>query len=222
MRHLLVLSDLHFGDGGPSDDFHADAQLQGFLDAHHKDYIVLAGDVAEMWQNKDVESLYSAHRTATRAISRRVKGLVRGNHDGRLESFAGRPYVDALVVDGILIMHGHQCDAMCHGPLRWVGKAASWIGRGLEYIHPKLDVWLGKLGTRLLHKGRRGSKKHYRKDALQLLDTDPALRGIVLGHTHKVDGTDRYWNCGTWTGNHRDYVRLPIADDPEVREYIIK
>jgi len=120
---LVVVSDLHLGDGGPRDDFRANAPLlQAALERHYLPRgfaLVLNGDIEELqrfplaavlrrWA--DLEDLFAEFGRRT-ALHRIV-----GNHDAALlrcpsERVPGRP-ASALRLrrgpDELFFYHGHQ------------------------------------------------------------------------------------------------------------------
>lgn len=225
------VSDLHLGDGGPADDFTADVALIRFLTDHQDDLIVIVGDLVDMWQVRNLVAVYKAHFWLCVAITRYVDYIVIGNHDGNLKRFCGHNLIEALVIDGIMAMHGQQFDRWNSGPLRWIGKAATGLAGWLErVIHRDADKWLARQGRKIAGHGRYGDRERYAKKALEYLKKHPELRGMVLGHTHQRDVRYLFspwrfrredysvglWNAGHWTGKDAgkrcDYVEIEVAD----------
>lgn len=61
---ILFVSDLHMGDGGPEDDFEKNDLLfqKEFLNAINRGYfIVLLGDIEDIWEAKDREKIKEGH-----------------------------------------------------------------------------------------------------------------------------------------------------------------
>ena len=219
-ERCIIISDLHLGDGGPRDDFHADTELCFFLELHRDVLIVLAGDIFEMWQIRDPREIQRAHPAVCKAIEEHVDFAVRGNHDGDLARICGIPLAEGLLVDGVLVIHGHQFDAFNHGRFRFVGRAATWLAGGMELIHRDADVWLGKAATWLLRRGRHSKPEAYTKAAHRSLRESAARhpRGIAMGHTHTKDQSWGYWNSGTWTGSRRDYAMFYLGSGADVKK----
>ena len=216
-ERCTIISDLHLADGGRRDDFFEDAELCRFLKEHQDDLIVLAGDAFEMWQVADPQEVERAHPAVCKAISERVDFIVRGNHDGNLDEICGIPLVEGLLVDQVLIIHGHQFDAFNHGRFRFVGKAATWIAGRMELIHRDADLWLGKAAHYVLGRGRYSEPEAYAKAVHKCLKANmPLLRGIAIGHTHAADKSWGYWNSGAWIGGREDSVSFYVRDGAEV------
>jgi UDP-2,3-diacylglucosamine pyrophosphatase LpxH len=128
-KKYVILSDLHFGDGGPADDFRHNKETMKRMLTHYneKDYaIILLGDIEELWQfdlgqvkKKYDKEIYSLFRKFEDGQIIRVFG----NHDREWESppdpvmknpekTKGAP--EALKIKTgddepiILLVHGHQ------------------------------------------------------------------------------------------------------------------
>jgi UDP-2,3-diacylglucosamine pyrophosphatase LpxH len=218
---MIILSDLHLGDGGPADDFGSaddfgpangpqDRALVEFLREHRRECIILAGDTADLAQASEAE-IKAAHPLAVRAIVAYAHVLLRGNHDDVPVLF-GRPTREAVLWSGTLVMHGHQFDPINYGRWRLVGKVGSWAAGWLERTFGAnadvvLDRWLAK---RILP-GRFGDPDRYRRRALRYIRRVYGAERIVLGHTHTYEPScdaSRYANSGTWTNGRRDVVVL--------------
>ncbi len=119
---IVILSDLHLGDGGPRDDFRQNADL--VMQALRRYYLegdfslVLNGDIEELqrFRYDSIRSSWSGLLELFEEFRRRT-ALYRiiGNHDESLPAVAhGRagPLLEAvrLTLDGntILLFHGHQ------------------------------------------------------------------------------------------------------------------
>jgi UDP-2,3-diacylglucosamine pyrophosphatase LpxH len=119
---IVIVSDLHLGDGGPRDDFRQNAALvQEVLRRHYLDSgysLVLNGDIEELqrfryesirasWEN--ILGLFGQFRRRT-ALYRII-----GNHDESLPAVSDAkdgPLLEAVRFtyegDTILLFHGHQ------------------------------------------------------------------------------------------------------------------
>jgi len=120
---IVIMSDLHMGDGGSRDDFRHNAQLVDTVLRRHylaSGYsLILNGDIEELQrfrlpaihaQWKHIFSLFDEFRSRT--------GLhkIIGNHDDALHALAGRPgtpaLLDALCLtfkgETLFLFHGHQ------------------------------------------------------------------------------------------------------------------
>ncbi len=120
---VVILSDLHIGDGGPSDDFRQNAVLiQEVLRRHYLESgytLVLNGDIEELQRFRPA-SIGERWRSVTSLFEdfRRRTALYKivGNHDQALRALSGRhaggPLLDAVRFkvgdDTLFLFHGHQ------------------------------------------------------------------------------------------------------------------
>ena len=132
-KSIIVVSDLHIGDGGPRDNFAADnkeKQFSLFLDyteAQQSELFIL-GDLFEFWQAAVGKVL--VHRRALLDRLARMKAVyVVGNHDADIEDLIGtgllnHPFFDTMSGPfsrqigsrRFQFMHGHEVD-----PFNWDG-----------------------------------------------------------------------------------------------------
>ena len=138
---LIVMSDMHRGDGTGSDDFaHNSLIYKCALDYYLREgftYIEL-GDAEELWENKSFDQIYITHTSIYDKIgefhdpdpkkTRYIK--IWGNHDIQWkdnadilrEIFPGIRIYEAATLHSpsrsgkrILLWHGHQADPKCNG-----------------------------------------------------------------------------------------------------------
>ncbi len=117
---VCMISDLHLGDGGPSDPFGAkDDRLRAFLDrvAVRADALVIVGDGFDIAQAWSMERILVAHRTVIEelvALSRTIDVYyLRGNHEGSLAELRAVPlrYAHHLMIgDRVRVEHGNSYD----------------------------------------------------------------------------------------------------------------
>jgi len=121
----LLLSDLHFGDGGRTDLIAGqDGALIDFLERWRArlDTFVLLGDILDMPQAWRVRRIRSAHAELLDCLARLARSarvvFVRGNHDASVDYqalFPGARCCDSVLLgDRILAWHGHQLDLVMH------------------------------------------------------------------------------------------------------------
>ncbi len=181
---IVILSDLHMGDGGRMDDFAKNALL--VRDALEKYYLprgftlVLNGDIEELLRNRlsgiqkawpDIYSLFGRFKNAGRLVR-----LV-GNHeivagpDGDPERFDGEALRLQYGADSILVFHGHQAGTFNSG------KYNRAIGLVLRIFANRLGI-----GNRSI---AHDSRKKYQLEK-QVYDFS-RREGIVsiIGHTHR-------------------------------------
>lgn len=182
-HRLVIVSDLHLGDGGKMDDFRNNGEL---LHTALKDYylpqkfhLVLNGDIEELQR-------FPAHRVRSRwnglltlfSLFQAGPGLTRivGNHDmapGHFFPEADNPG-RALRLRGrsgeIFIFHGHQ--ASRYGPLtNWI------IGKGLRWIASPLRIRNYTVAFNSRHKYR------YEKRVYRFARSRRVM--AIIGHTHR-------------------------------------
>ncbi|MDP8242092.1 MAG: metallophosphoesterase family protein [Candidatus Celaenobacter antarcticus] len=125
---FVILSDLHFGDGGPADDFRHNTKairrlLSHYLENNYR--IILLGDIEELWQF-DLDMIKKRYDTEIYSLFRKfgVDRIIRvfGNHDREWESprdpvmknpdiTKGAPEALKMKIGDnpfILLVHGHQ------------------------------------------------------------------------------------------------------------------
>lgn len=120
---VLLLSDLHFGDGSAMDLFMGqDEALIEFLERWRQevDVLVFLGDIVDLPQAWSARRVRTAHPELWQYLSRLAQRervlFVRGNHDWDVDYealFPGSTRCDAVRIGArILAWHGHQADLM--------------------------------------------------------------------------------------------------------------
>lgn len=212
---ILIVSDLHLGNGTRSDDFgfgddlhKREQKFLDFLNAQNADRIYLNGDIYELWQArwKKVKKIHDKLITVFENDPKYIR--IVGNHDFSLSGL----YTDEISTDSgkrVIILHGFQADP-------WMNNAfirfLVWIVGGLErLISPNID--------QSTHIFRRKGKKSMLKErqikfAAKLLETYDIC---VLGHTHYhgIDITDNgiYANSGTCQNGKLQGIILDTKTD---------
>lgn len=182
-QRLVVVSDLHLGDGGKLDDFRNNGDL---LHSAMKDFylpenfhLVLNGDIEELQR-------FSAERVRSRwkellelfSLFQAGAGLTRlvGNHDTDPGPFfAGADHPGrSLRLRGdsgeIFIFHGHQASRL--GPLtNWI------VGKGLRWVASPLGIRNYTVAFNSRHKYR------YEKRVYRFARSRRVL--AIIGHTHR-------------------------------------
>ncbi|MBA4396521.1 MAG: hypothetical protein C0394_03940 [Syntrophus sp. (in: bacteria)] len=139
---LIVMSDMHRGDGSGADDFAQNSliyrcALEYYLENGFT-YIEL-GDAEELWENDNFDQIYITHTPVYEILgkfhdpdpekTRYIK--VWGNHDLYWKDhqdiyqplLPGIQIHEAVILnDSILMIHGHQADPMCSGPIAAVSQ----------------------------------------------------------------------------------------------------
>lgn len=222
---IIVMSDMHRGDGTGSDDFaHNSLLFRCALDYYlDQDFTyVELGDAEELWENKAFDQVYITHTSIYDRLTefhnpdpertRYIK--VWGNHDliwkknrSRLGALlTGIKVYEAVVLDGpssVLLLHGHQFDDVCRGRAARVSKFF------VRRFWPYLQRWGFKDPTRSANNPGLSNKideklHHWAKNNDQGIDI------VVAGHTHRPV----YENL---TLTERKYNELKIGT-PEIRK----
>jgi UDP-2,3-diacylglucosamine pyrophosphatase LpxH len=135
---LVVMSDMHRGDGSGADDFAHNSLLYKCALEYYLDNgftCVELGDAEELWENKTFVQIYITHTSVYDLLrrfhhpdpekTRYIK--IWGNHDLEWENsrdvdttlaglFPGIRLYEAALLDGrVLLWHGHQADPHCTG-----------------------------------------------------------------------------------------------------------
>ncbi len=148
-RDIMVVSDLHIGDGGPRDNFAADKKAQKFhhfLDfvQHEQAELFILGDLFEFWQANIGRVLMHQMELIERLSDMQAVYVV-GNHDADFEDligtgFLGHPFFQRMcspferTIAGkrFKFMHGHELDPFNRdGTPRW-GRILAILGGILE------------------------------------------------------------------------------------------
>ena len=148
-KDIIVVSDLHIGDGGPRDNFSVDGKAQEFgcfldyVESCEAELFVL-GDLFEFWQANISRVL--VHRMGLIDRLTRMKAVyVVGNHDADFEhligtNILGHPFFDrmsgpferVIANKRFKFMHGHELDPFNRdGTPRW-GRILAILGGILE------------------------------------------------------------------------------------------
>lgn len=139
---LIVMSDMHRGDGSGADDFAQNSliyrcALEYYLENGFT-YIEL-GDAEELWENDNFDQIYITHTPVYELLAkfhdpdpektRYIKTW--GNHDLYWKDhqdiyqslFQGIQIYEAILLNNATLMiHGHQADPMCRGPVAAVSQ----------------------------------------------------------------------------------------------------
>lgn len=136
-RNIVVVSDLHIGDGGPRDNFAADGKEREFalfLDyvQHQGAELFILGDLFEFWQSNIGRTITRRMPLLDRLAKMRAIYIV-GNHDADLEDLIGTgllahsffeqmsgPFTRQIGGRSFRFMHGHEVDPFNRdGTPRW-------------------------------------------------------------------------------------------------------
>jgi len=148
---LIIMSDMHRGDGTGSDDFAHNSLICKCAMDYYLDngftYIEL-GDAEELWDNRTFDQIYITHTSVYEKLlqfhdpdpEKTPYIKVWGNHDLKWRKnssalaglFPGIRVYEAVVLDNrILMWHGHQADPSCLGFRATVAKffvGGIWTG----------------------------------------------------------------------------------------------
>ncbi len=148
-KDIIVVSDLHIGDGGPRDNFSVDSKARkfdSFLDyvENRGAELFVLGDLFEFWQANISRVL--VHRMPLIDRLAKINAVyVVGNHDADLEHLIGTnllahpffqrmcgPFERTIANKRFKFMHGHELDPFNRdGTPRW-GRILAILGGILE------------------------------------------------------------------------------------------
>jgi len=234
---FVFFSDLHRGDNGRADAFRANrAIFESALEHYEREgytYIEV-GDGDELWKNRDLNALRSAHRPIYRIMERLARAgrlmVLGGNHQlvprgGHLAAM-GPEYQEALLLIHrerpvrFLVTHGHQADApyaRAYGVVRLVVR---YFWRTLQALGMRTTLPDAREGVSALSPVRGAlAWAGYNQAGIEariahwLAGADHI--GIICGHTHRPAfapaGALPYFNTGS--GIQPGYVTgLEIAE----------
>lgn len=148
-QDILIVSDLHIGDGGPRDNFAVDNKaykFNCFLDyvAQEQAELFILGDLFEFWQANIGRVLMHRMNLIERLTELRATYVI-GNHDADFEDLIGtnilkHPFFDRMsgpferTIAGkrFKFMHGHELDPFnLDGTPRW-GRILAILGGIIE------------------------------------------------------------------------------------------
>ncbi|MGC9470645.1 MAG: metallophosphoesterase [Bacteroidales bacterium] len=229
--NLLILSDLHIGNGDPFGTFGWSQEefmivLDQIVDEYSIDQVVLNGDIFELYKYPLVQ-IREANGKLINYLESSGFLFIKGNHD--ILHPAGEDFFLTENSSGqkIYIEHGHEADFM-NGT-----KLGRWMGRRLFSMIKRLasfDFFLKQYFRFVEYDDqiKRIPKKYntykYLQYALKLLRTYDV---VILGHTHKIEThhtyylqkKKRYLNCGTCSMGRFEGI---VLDTESLRYEIIK
>jgi len=196
---LIVMSDMHRGDGSGADDFAQNSliyrcALEYYLENGFT-YIEL-GDAEELWENDNFDQIYITHTPVYELLAkfhdpdpektRYIK--VWGNHDLYWKDhqdiyqslFPAIQIYEALILnDTILIIHGHQADPMCSGPVAAVSQF---------FVN---HIWADLQRTSIKDPTRAATNPGLCNEVDERLhkwatNNDRGITAIIAGHTHRA------------------------------------
>ncbi len=199
---IVVMSDMHRGDGTGSDDFaHNSLIFKCALDYYLERAFTFVelGDAEELWENKAFAQIYITHTSIydrLRAFhdpnpdrTRYIK--IWGNHDLLWQDKKNRPLLDDLfpgieihecaILRGpspLLLLHGHQFDPTCHGA---GGRASKFFVR---HFWGRLQRCGIKDPTRAANNPGKSNKVDDRIYQWAKANHD-GMHTVIGGHTHR-------------------------------------
>jgi predicted phosphodiesterase len=204
-KRVLVISDLHLGDGTGSDDFQyktfrrlkdAEKNLIEWIRNLDVDLLILAGDTEELWQHNQ-KVIKRVYKEFFSFLKTQTYIRIDGNHD--ITAF-GR---DSLIIKyksmRYFIAHGHQGNPIMLHPLAKIGvRLLAFI----EKIIPSIDMMM-----------QLAFKTEVKAEILTdtFADTIKSKYDfVILGHSHRLKSKDNYYNTGTC--QHGSFEGVLIVD----------
>jgi UDP-2,3-diacylglucosamine pyrophosphatase LpxH len=206
---VSLVSDLHIGDGGPTEPFASkDDLLRDYLErvAAKADALVVLGDGFDLAQAWTLERIWRAHRPLLEDLQALATSMpiyyVQGNHEGEpdelVSAFPFRFVQELTIGDDVIVTHGNIFD-----PHNLPGdRRAFWGSR----IHAMLERAIRsrvRIPMRKHHcwSTRVGHWMFYRYGQLRM---GRARMHEVLGDAHRAKRHREfldYWGRGEWGDN---------------------
>lgn len=148
-RPLIIVSDLHIGDGGPRDNFAFDGKAASF--SRFLDYVqrldgelLILGDLFDFWQS-NIGAVLVERMSFIDRFAQMGATYVVGNHDGDFDALIGTkllnhpffermtgPFFRTIGGKQFKFMHGHELDPFNQdGTPRW-GRILAILGGIIE------------------------------------------------------------------------------------------
>lgn len=199
LTKLVIMSDMHRGDGTGADDFAQNSliyrcALEYYLENGFT-YIEL-GDAEELWENDDFDQIYITHTPVYELLARfhdpdpeKTRYLkVWGNHDLYWKDneavyqqlFPGIQIYEGIILnDAILMIHGHQADPKCTGDIAGISKF---------FVH---NFWAGFQRLGVKDQTRAATNPGLCNEVDERLhewasNNDRGITTIIAGHTHRA------------------------------------
>ena len=229
LSRFVIMSDCHRGIGNWGDNFLKNQNIySAALDYYYQNdytYIEL-GDGDELWENRNMSEIVATHSDVFELLARfygeQRLYMLCGNHDFvkkkqqflrccndyycenkccRLPLMPGLCVPEGLILKNringhcIFLVHGHQGDLLNDTLWKFSRFLVRYIWRPLELFALNDPTSTAKNNTKKSAVEQRlsaWSSKHSRM--------------LIAGHTHRpmfpVDGTSRYFNCGSCVHPH--------------------
>jgi predicted phosphodiesterase len=217
---IAVISDLHLGTGGSTDEFgHDDAEFLKFLDFLEGNFekVVLLGDIWETLtapsparQLEQLRAAQQRHLEISQRFSLGRYQYIHGNHDLVAGRHLGVPAEHTVYADGVrlLFSHGHQGDGLC-STARPLSEMAVWLGAWIRRLG--LD-WAYRQFVRIeqIRTGNSGEcrVRRWALDQAERRQVDV----VITGHTHvpvcDESGSTLFLNSGTCAQGEISFLSL--------------
>lgn len=221
----LFISDVHLGRR-----FSKLEKLLSVLSEHDFEYIILVGDIIDIWslkrkvywrtaENTVIQKLLRAARKGTKII------YIPGNHDEDLRQFDGEKFGNIHIHNEykfklkddrvLLILHGDKFDGCLRDMtfLYHIGdfgyQLALWLNFLLDPILKQFNKnWSASKAVKYSVKNVVKYCNNYKR-LIEINARDEDVHGVCCGHIHQPELIDRdeflYINCGCWI-EHCTYV----------------
>lgn len=196
---MLIISDLHFGNGNASDNFVGKFnEFKEWIESYRPDVVILNGDIFDTWKTTLKESLtYHSEFINYFITSKHPKFLyLRGNHDFLGDTF---DFLELEMMDKakILISHGFQNDPFLYKKLpKLIVKIVSffeYLQRNAENYPEKIllkwEKW--KLKCQDINTDENFISYFTRIFSESAIDSGK-YEMVVHGHTHNLPNITHY------------------------------
>jgi UDP-2,3-diacylglucosamine pyrophosphatase LpxH len=244
---IYCISDLHFGNRGPRDNFYARGteRLYRFLNyvAAKEGELFILGDLFEWFQSNLSESVV-AYRHVLDRLNDFIPQYVFGNHDAAFVKFIGTdwmPNIPVIQSGGgpftrvignklFVFAHGHEFDSACRSLDPGLGEVTAVMSAMLEDKNSGPnnssgaveDSFIGSLEWPLnLWRGVtfQASRQTEMLNNAEKYRVERCADYLVYGHTHTPGKVGDCFNCGTWARERDTFVQIDNAGVASVMEW---
>lgn len=221
---IVVLSDLHLGTHG----CRADELLQ-YLHSIKPEYLVLNGDIIDIWQFKKSYFPESHFKVLKCLLDMAYSGTeivyITGNHDEMLRKFGTMRFGRIQLTNRLLLNIGGKKTWIFHGDVfdasiqhsKWIAKLGGWGYDQLIRLNTLINFFLIRMGREKYSLSKR--IKNSVKKAVKFISdfertaSDLAIENeydyVICGHIHQPTirqvhtkkGSCTYMNSGDWIEN---------------------
>jgi len=186
-RRILVVSDLHLGNGKRHDCFkHNSREFMNWIKSYHPNVVILNGDIFELWQH-DLQTVLEVYSDLMDDMAKEspVFFFLRGNHDCLSKVPDHLELNIPMANKTILVSHGFQNDPTIVSKFN---QAFTWyIGR-IKERYAIFDYILDSIVSLWSSESIRKYANLFAESAVDQYNYDV----VIYGHTHDLPHIRNY------------------------------